>query len=203
METGQSHPSYHDGQGNGSALLLTIGYGSKRTSEEFVDLLQRYGVKYLTDVRTKPFSRFRPEYSKDALAATLRRHGIAYIYMGDTLGGLPDDPTCYTDGKVDYCKVRDRVWFEQGLARLENGWHGGHRIAIMCAELEPNRCHRSKLIGEALVARGIAVGHIDEHGAVITHEAAMTRITGGQGVLFGADYTSRRTYRFGTDEEPN
>ena len=201
MTNGNGDLPDHDPNEYGSAALLTIGYGSQRTSEEFVELLHRYGVKYLADVRTKPFSKFRPEFSKDALAAMLRRHEIAYVYMGDTLGGLPSDPTCYTDGKVDYGKVRERTWFEQGLARLEGGCRGGHHIAIMCAELEPNRCHRSKLIGEALVARGIAVSHIDEEGAVITHEAAMARLTAGQGMLFGAEYTSRRTYRSAADEE--
>lgn len=181
--------------------LLTIGYGGERSSEEFVNLLQRYGVRYLVDVRTKPFSKFRPEFSKDAIAAILRRSGIAYVHMGDTLGGLPSDLTCYTDGKVDYSKVRERDWFVRGLERLETGWREGHRIAIMCAELEPDRCHRSKLIGEALAARGVLLGHIDEDGTVITHESAMARLNAGQAALFGVEYTSRRTYRPVAGEE--
>lgn len=181
--------------------LLTIGYGGRRTSEEFVGLLHQYGVRYLADVRTKPFSKFRPEYSKEALAAILRLHGIVYVYMGDTLGGLPSDPACYTDGKVDYHKVREREWFAAGLQRLETGWRAGHRIVLMCAELEPDRCHRSKLIGEALVARTIPVGHIDEDGAVISHLAAMARLNDGQTALFGTAYTSRRAYRPVTSED--
>ena len=195
MEHGNGHPRDLS-NGRGSRLpLLTIGYGGQRSSEEFVELLHRYGVKYLADVRTKPFSKFRPEFSKDALEAILRRHGLVYVYMGDTLGGLPSDPTCYTDGKVDYRKVREREWFVRGLERLKSGWQGGHPIAIMCAELEPDRCHRSKLIGEALAASGVAVGHVDENGAVITHEAAMARLTNGQSALFDVAYTSRRAYR--------
>lgn len=149
-------------------LLLTIGYGGSRTSDEFVGLLRRHGVKYLVDVRTKPYSKFRQEFCREALEAILRRGGLVYVYMGDTLGGLPADPTCYTDGKVDYTKIRERDWFIQGLARLQNGWKSGHRMALMCAELEPERCHRSKLIGEALAACGVAVGHIDESGGIIS-----------------------------------
>jgi len=201
VRSGNGHPRENGNGPNGSAVVLTIGYGGERTSEEFVKLLQLNGVRFLADVRSKPFSKFRPEYSKDALAAILRRNGIAYVYMGDTLGGLPSDPACYTDGKVDYRKVRERDWFDRGLARLEAGWRGGHHIAIMCAELEPDRCHRSKLIGEALVARGIPLGHIDEEGAVITHEAAMARLNAGQTALFGVEYTSRRTYRPLASEE--
>jgi hypothetical protein len=104
--------------------------------------------------------------------------------MGETLGGRPSDPTCYTEGKVDYLKVRERDWFAEGLTRLETGWREGHRIAIMCAELAPECCHRTRLVGEALVARGVLVGHLDESGVVIAHEAVMARLHGGQVSLF-------------------
>jgi uncharacterized protein (DUF488 family) len=164
--------------------LLTIGYGSQRSFDDFVTLLLSHGVNYLVDVRTKPFSKFRPEFSQEPLAANLRRSKITYVSLGETLGGRPSDPTCYTNGKVDYLKVRERDWFAEGLMRLETGWHAGHRIAIMCAELAPERCHRTKLVGEALVARGVLVGHLDESGAVISHEAVMARLQQGQAPLF-------------------
>jgi hypothetical protein len=118
-----------------------------------------------------------------------------YAFMGDTLGGLPTDPACYTGGKVDYSKVRQRDWFVRGLERLEAGWRSGHRIALMCAEIEPNRCHRTKLLGEALAARNVPIEHIDEEGQLITQQAAMLRLTGGQGTLFELGYTSRRIYK--------
>lgn len=183
--------------------LLSIGYGNERSAEEFVSLLNQYGVKYLVDVRTKPYSKFRPEFSRAALEINLPRAGIAYVFMGDTLGGLPSDASCYTEGKVDYTLVRERPWFRRGLDRLEAGWRAGHRIAIMCAELEPQRCHRSKLVGEALAAREVPIGHIDEDGAVITQKAVLDRLTGGQAALFGNDLTSRKRYdpNAASDEE--
>lgn len=156
--------------------ILTIGYGSRRTADEFVELLHRHGVQYLADVRSRPYSKYRPEFSKDALAAILKRGGIAYVHMGDSLGGMPEDPACRTNGKVDYAKVRRQEWFIRGLERLETGRRGGHRIAIMCAELEPHRCHRARLVGEALAARGVPLGHIDEEGSIITHDEVMERI---------------------------
>ena len=51
--------------------IVTIGYGL-RDLEEFVALLTRYGVKYVGDVRSVPFSRRRPEFSRGALEQTLR-----------------------------------------------------------------------------------------------------------------------------------
>jgi uncharacterized protein (DUF488 family) len=191
------------GNGDGTVPVFSIGYGSQRTSEEFVELLGRYGVKYLVDVRTKPYSKYRPEFSKEAIEIIARKAGIGYVFMGDTLGGLPADTSCYTDGKVDYGKVRDRDWFKRGIDRIEAGWKAGHRLAMMCAELEPERCHRSKLLGEALAARGVLVGHIDEDGDVLTQQTVLNRLTGGQGALFDTGLTSRKKYRpaEGSDEE--
>ena len=68
--------------------IYTIGYGS-RSIEEFVEVLQRFDIAYLVDVRSAPYSRYKPEFSKAELAAELQRFGIRYLFMGDTLGGQP------------------------------------------------------------------------------------------------------------------
>lgn len=172
------------GEQDDRPALLTIGYGNQRSFDDFATLLLNHGVNYLIDVRTRPFSKFRPEFSQEPLAANLKRNGIVYVMLGDALGGRPNDPTCYTDGKVDYCKVRERDWFVEGLTRLEAGWREGHRIAIMCAEAAPERCHRTKLVGEALATRGVMVGHIDADGSVVSHEAVIARLQRGQIPLF-------------------
>jgi uncharacterized protein (DUF488 family) len=115
--------------------------------------------------------------------------------MGDTLGGMPKDPCCLTDGKVDYDKVRARPFFETGLKRVQQAFQQHHRIALMCSEGRPEECHRSKLIGEALVAAGVPVCHIDEDGKLISHAEAIDRLTRGQMDLFGApSFTSRKRY---------
>lgn len=174
--------------------ILTIGYGAERSLEELFTLLLEYQVGYLIDVRTRPWSKLRPEFGREGLQAAAAAAGIRYVYMGDTLGGMPGDPACYIDGKVDYTAIRQRDWFQGGLDRVERGWRDGRRLALICAELEPHRCHRSKLIGEALVARGVGIGHIDEDGAVITQQAVMDRLTGGQQALFDTELTSRKRY---------
>jgi uncharacterized protein (DUF488 family) len=177
------------------APLLSIGYGSTRSSDELIGLLGRYSVRYLVDVRSKPYSKFRPEFSREALQAILTRAGCKYVFMGDTLGGLPSDTSVYTGGKVDYAKCREKQWFKEGLARLETAYRDGQRLVIMCSELAPERCHRSKLIGAALADAKVALAHIDETGAVITQEQALARLEGGQASLFGLDLTSRRRYQ--------
>ncbi len=145
--------------------IYTIGYGS-RSLDEFIAVLQRYEIRYLADVRSAPYSRFKPEFSKDALEAALHTAGIRYVYMGDTLGGQPKDPECYTDGKVDYEKVKGKEFYRRGIERIRTAFAQQHRVALMCSEGKPEQCHRSKLIAPSLLAAGIAVEHIDETGEI-------------------------------------
>jgi hypothetical protein len=58
-----------------SVPIYTIGYGS-RTLEEFLAALHQNAIAFLLDVRSHPYSRFKPEFSKDALTNRLRRAGV-------------------------------------------------------------------------------------------------------------------------------
>lgn len=170
----------------GETPIRTIGYGA-RSIDELVDALESANTAYLVDVRSAPYSRFKPEFSKEPLAATLEGHGIHYVFMGDSLGGRPDDPGAYReDGRVDYERRRLHPAFQDGIASLEAGWEAGHMIVLMCSEGKPQECHRAKLVAEELVRMGVPVSHIDEQGVERTHEAVMDSITNGQGTLFGA-----------------
>ena len=82
-------------------------------------------------------------------------------------------------------RCRHRPAFRWGLASLEAGHEGGNRVALMCAEQQPQRCHRTTLIAEELVALRVPVSHIDEHGHIRSHAEIMELITGGQERLFG------------------
>jgi uncharacterized protein (DUF488 family) len=183
-----------------SQPLFTIGYGA-RTLDEFIATLKANRIEYLVDVRTAPYSKFKPEFSKDLLQHHVERAGIRYLFMGDALGGQPKDPACHTDGKVDYDKVRAQPWFQQGIVRLRKAVELGRRVALMCSEGRPEQCHRSKMIGEALAAAGIPVRHIDEDGGLLTQAEVIHRLTKGQMDLFGqASYTSRKRYAPREDE---
>lgn len=177
--------------------LYTIGYGA-REIDEFVAVLQRYGVAYLLDVRSRPYSRYKPDFNKQTLERRLQAAGIRYVFMGDALGGQPDDPDCYTDGKVDYEKVRQKPFYTAGIQRLRDAWEKQAPAAIMCSEGKPETCHRSKLIGRTLSETAVALAHIDENDQLISQEEALLRLTKGQPSLFGDDFyrfTSRKRYK--------
>ncbi|MCC6169025.1 MAG: DUF488 domain-containing protein [Caldilineaceae bacterium] len=175
--------------------IYTIGYGS-RTLEEFMAVLQQHQIAYLVDVRSAPYSRYKPEYSKEALASALQAQGIRYLFLGDTLGGRPTDPACYVDGKVDYDKVKMLAVYQQGIERLHAAFRQQQRVALMCSEGKPEQCHRSKLIGVSLDALQVPLAHIDDTGALQTQAEVMQIVTGVQLSLFGdTGLTSRKRYR--------
>jgi uncharacterized protein (DUF488 family) len=141
-------------------VVLTVGH-STRTIDELIELLQAHGVTRLVDVRTIPRSRHNPQFNRDALAKSLAP--ISYTHAPE-LGGLrrarKDSPnTGWRNpsfrGFADYMLTAE---FEQALHKLIE-MAGRDRIAILCAEAVPWRCHRS-LIADALTARGIAVENI-------------------------------------------
>lgn len=178
------------------SAIYTIGYGSREMTA-FVAALKAHEIAYLVDVRSAPYSKFKPEFSRNALEAALKEHGIRYIYMGDQLGGQPKDADCYdADGKVLYDRIAGKDFYRAGIARLERAFRQGRRVAIMCSEGKPEMCHRSKLIGATLEAQGIPVLHIDEEDRLQTQADVVFELTDGQLSLFGEpEFTSRKRYR--------
>jgi uncharacterized protein (DUF488 family) len=178
--------------------IFTVGYGA-REIDDFIAILRANGIEYLLDVRSRPYSRYKPAFSKQALSTRLEMENIRYVFMGDTLGGQPEDPACYTaDGKIDYSLVTAQPFYQQGIARLQKAWQQQRRVALMCSEGRPEHCHRSLLIGRTLQAAAVPVAHIDENGQLITQRDVELRRQGGQLSLpldGGPHFTSRKKYR--------
>ncbi len=185
-------------------LIFTIGYGA-RDIGALISILKELDIDYLLDVRSKPYSRFKPEFSKQQLEQELAKNHIRYVFMGDELGGQPDDPSCYdTTGKVDYDKCRQRPQFMIGIDRLRKAHEKQLRVVLMCSEGRPEICHRVTLIGEVLNKEGVDIRHIDEKNSLLSHSQVMLRVIGGQPSLFGDEFfrhTSRKAYRRMDNEE--
>ena len=151
--------------------IFTVGH-STRSAEEFVALLKAHRIELLVDVRTVPRSRHNPQFNRDTLPETLRCAGIDYLHLPE-LGGLRKPRADSTNagwrnlsfrGYADYMETPQ---FEKGLARLIEAAKT-RRVAIMCAEAVPWRCHRS-LIGDALVAKGLEVFELSSMTQVQPH----------------------------------
>lgn len=191
-----------------STPIYTIGYGNRSIIEEFIPLLEKYTIQYLIDVRSVPYSKYNQVFSQknpqdpsgeENIRGYLRKRGIRYVFMGKELGGRPESSACYTaDGLTDYHKLAATTLYKEGIQRLHAAQP--YRVCLMCSELRPQDCHRSKLIGETLYAEGIEVLHIDETGQLKTQQQVLGEFKQDNLELGGSDapnplYVSRKSYR--------
>jgi uncharacterized protein (DUF488 family) len=146
--------------------------------------LRKNRVELLVDVRTVPASRRMPHFARSALERSLPAHGIEYRHMSE-LGGLRKPKSDSTNlgwrnvsfrGYADYMQTDA---FRDALAELERV-AATKRVAIMCAEAVPWRCHRS-LIADALVVDGVEVRHITGTGEPASHRLTpFARVVAGR-----------------------
>lgn len=158
---------------NGPLSVLTIGH-SNTTLAHLVAMLQTHGVQLLADTRSQPHSRVAPHFSRHSLEGSLRKVGIGYRFMGDELGGRPQQSECYVDGKVDYDRVEEQAFYQEGIQQLVDAIQR-LRACILCAEEDPTECHRRRLVGRTLLRRGIQVCHIRGDGAIELVSAVQAR----------------------------
>jgi uncharacterized protein (DUF488 family) len=143
-------------------VVLTVGH-STRPLEEFIELLMAHSVSQLIDVRTVPRSRHNPQFNRDTLPIALEGAGIRYGHAPGLGGFRHTHPASQNTGWRNlsfrgYADYMQTLEFAQNLADLiEQAMR--ERIALMCAEAVPWRCHRS-LIADALVAHGIRTQEI-------------------------------------------
>jgi uncharacterized protein (DUF488 family) len=145
-------------------IVYTIGHSSLAIAA-FLANLQAHGIEWLVDVRTHPGSRQFPHFNGPELARALDEAGIRYRHDG-ALGGKPGDPSLRTpQGAPDYDRIEASGAYQAGIDAL-CALAGQARVAIMCGEGDYRGCHRERLIGRTLRARGIIVLHIHPDGTV-------------------------------------
>jgi uncharacterized protein (DUF488 family) len=176
-------------------LLLTIGH-SNHAIERFLDLLRRHGVETVADVRSRPYSRFVPQFSKERLARTVTEAGMDYLFLGRELGGKP--PKGETSLAVpDYaCRVRQPE-FAIGVERLLAAARE-RRVAMLCRERDPLDCHRLHLICRYVKPLAGEIHHILPDGALEaqdeTERRLRARVGTSQGLLFEPGDPLERAY---------
>lgn len=134
----------------------TVGHSNKPLSD-FLDILQRHGVRRVLDVRRYPVSRKWPHFDAAALSRELEKAGVDYRGLAE-LGGrrkpLPDSPhTAWREeGFRGFADFMDTAVFTAAFATAA-ALAGESPSVLMCAEALPWKCHRS-LIADAFLARG-------------------------------------------------
>jgi uncharacterized protein (DUF488 family) len=175
--------------------VCTVGH-STHPIEEFLGILHGHGVQEIVDVRTVPKSRTNPQFGSDALRRSLTADGIAYRHL-PSLGGLrkprkdsPNDGWRNESfrGYADHMQTEE---FARGIDELLDA-AADHRVAVMCAEAVPWRCHRS-LIGDAVLVRGIPVVDLMDASTAKPHSLTSFARVDGNRILYPAEADERAT----------
>jgi uncharacterized protein (DUF488 family) len=141
--------------------------------ERFIGLLQTYGIERLVDIRTIPRSRHNPQFDDTALADGLAAASLEYVHF-PALGGLRHQSKVSPNfgwqnksfrGYADYMQTKEFTTALQALVEMSRQ----RRVAIMCAEAMPWRCHRS-LVADAFTIRGVPVVEILSESSYCMHE---------------------------------
>ena len=163
--------------------IWTLGH-STRTWEEFLGLLRENGIELLVDVRHFPTSSRVPWASGEALSASLAKAGLDYEHLVG-LGGYrqprPDSMNTgwRNTGFRGYADHMEDPEFSEALERLLT-WARERRMAVMCAEAVPWKCHRG-LLSDVLVVRGVRVVHILAPGQTQEHKLTpFAKVHGGR-----------------------
>jgi Protein of unknown function (DUF1130). len=125
--------------------VFTIGH-SNHPWELFLDLLRYYEIGAILDLRRKPASAIAPHFNQGILQKALSVEGIVY----------------------DWQPVPNRVLFS-----LEKLMKRVPRVALLCAEADPTKCHRYKESDE-LTEKGFAVFHIYPDYSLRLHKAELS-----------------------------
>ena len=133
--------------------LWTIGHGAQ-DFDAVANALSRHGVQMIVDVRSQPYSRRSPEFTKAELEEAAASAGLGYRWLGNKLGGKP--PAAEAD-------------LQAGLDEL-TGLCASSRVVLLCAEIEPLHCHRDAILAPAMEQRGYEVIHILSDGSAAPHQ---------------------------------
>lgn len=145
--------------------VLTIGYGNL-SIENFIQNLRKNNVQAVIDIRSKPYSRYKPDFNQKKLQELLSKSKIGYRFLGAELGGIPKDINLYKGEVPDYEKIRKTIAYQQGLDYVEKGLEFDCKMVLMCACGDFHKCHRYNLVGLDLERKGYEVLHINRDGSI-------------------------------------
>ncbi len=145
--------------------IFTIGHSNHELGR-FIQLLKGNKIEVLVDIRSNPYSRFASQFNKDNLTKAIQANGLKYLFLGKELGGRPKDREFYdSEGHILYSRLSESPLFLEGIERVIDEIKSS-RVALMCSEEDPAKCHRHLLVSKVLEDRGITVFHIRGDGSI-------------------------------------
>ena len=148
--------------------LYTIGH-SNHLLTDFLNLLLKYGIDCIVDVRSIPASKYSPQFNKETLQGFLRSYDMDYQFFGFEFGARRND-SFNELGYVDFELTVQTALFQEGVHKLTPLLEKKN-IALMCSEADPLECHRFSLVGRYYHEEGLDVNHILKDATISSHEA--------------------------------
>ncbi len=173
-----------------STPIHTLGH-SNHPLTEFLHLLEGAQIERMIDVRSRPASRRHPWFNRSTLERALREIEIGYRWEGRDLGGLRKPhttdydrhPALMAPGFQAFARHMEGAAFQQAVKRLLN--HAAQaRIAVVCAEKDPERCHRSLIADYLIQIQGVKVVHILGTGERRGHEPNPQARPDGESLIY-------------------
>jgi uncharacterized protein (DUF488 family) len=150
--------------------IYTVGH-SNHDLDYFMDLIKKYNIDTLIDVRSIAASKYNPQYNKDGLSYSLKKDNIEYLHFDKEFGARHNDEVFLdNDGIVNFESFRKSNQFQSGVERVDIAIEKGHKIALMCSEGDPLDCHRFSMVSVYLEEMGISVKYIMKDGSLRTHQ---------------------------------
>ncbi len=157
-------------------MLYTIGHSTHKV-DYFINLLKKYDINYLLDVRSTPYSKHAEQFNRENIRYALKNAGINYSFMGMYFGARQTERELYNEkGYLDFEKVAESEHFNAGMNNVIFGLKEGNRIALMCLEKDPIDCHRAIMVARAFDKNGVSVGHILADGSMQTQKELDIRL---------------------------
>lgn len=174
--------------------IYTIGYAGYRSPEEMIDVLKKYNVTCLIDIRSVPYSTYHADFNKDALIKTLKKENIVYRHYAREFGARQKE--FMTESKyVDFEAFAKSEQFIDGINKVTRAIELGYVVVLMCAEKDPKDCHRSILIGKEMKNYDFHVKHIIYPDQIETQEQMEERCIERQISMFDLSDPRETFYR--------
>jgi uncharacterized protein (DUF488 family) len=155
--------------------LKTLGHAHDPL-ERFINALKDHQIGLVIDVRSRPWIKRAQHFNREALDPALDEKGIDYLWLGEHLGQRPEGDQFYDgEGYALYEPISQEPWFLKAIGRVEYEAER-RRLALVCLEEEPERCHRYHLLGRVLVERGAEVEHIRRDGRIESQSEVAQRL---------------------------
>jgi len=141
-------------------MFFSFGY-SGCSLEEFYEILKKFNIKVVADVRKNPTSK-REEFCKEKLEKSLKERRIEYFWF-EELGGF----------KQSYKEFSLSKTFDENVKKLEEIGKDKN-LMILCMEKDWRKCHR-KFIAQRIASDGFEVFHITKT-KLIKHDPSSEEI---------------------------